>query len=145
MKRLLSILTVSLLTICAANAAPGWDLATLLSGGTQNIPAGGTSNYTATANVRYAETAGIYMSYKLTGAGTDNIIFKFSKSVDGSNYEGTPSVLITNAANGTTAVHHVTTQSVVGLSDLKLASIVNGSSGEAITNLVVKIGIKNVR
>ncbi len=114
----------------------------LLLGGTANITAGSTSNYTYTVNVKAADNVAIWSSFKLNGAGTDGIIFKFSKSADGSNFETTPSILITNAANGTSAVSTISPTSVTGVHSIRLSSIVNGVSGQAVTNLFVTVGVK---
>jgi hypothetical protein len=78
---------------------------------------------------------------QLNGAGTDGTIFKFKKSVDGENYESTPSILITNANAGTTATYYFNAVSVIGAQTIQLSSVVNGTSGQALTNVFVKVGI----
>jgi len=143
MKTFLSVLTVLSGLVLSASAQQ-YQAVQLLLGGTVNITAGSTSNYTASVNVRGAEYASIYTSHKLNGSGTDGIIFKFKKSTDGSNFETTPSILITNAANGTSAVLTVSPVSVAGVHSIQLSSIVNGVSGQAVTNLFVTVGVKNV-
>lgn len=142
MKTLCS-LCVLLLSFAAASAQQ-YQAVQLLLGGTANITGGSTSNYTASVNVRGADNVAIYTSHKLNGAGTDGIIFKFSKSADGSNFETTPSILFTNTAAGTGAVLTITPVSVVGCHSIRLASIVNGVSGQAVTNLFVTVGVKNI-
>lgn len=146
MKRFLA-LTLAAIGFAIVSAptavAQSYEPITLLSGGTRNISAGATSNYTSTVFCPRADFVGILTGTKLTGAGTEGIIFKFSKSMDGATYETTPSVLITNTSNGATAVNKFTVIDVTGVHTLKLASIVNGSSGEAVTNLTVKVGVKN--
>ncbi len=141
MKTLFAIAFASVLSFAAH--AQQYHSVALLLGGTVNITAGSTSNYTSSVNVRGADNVAIYTSHKLNGSGTDGIIFKFKKSADGSNFETTPSILITNAANGTSAVLTVSPVSVAGCHSIQLSSIVNGVSGQAVTNLFVTVGVKN--
>jgi hypothetical protein len=138
MKKIL--LTLCLLSAAAAAHAQQFQPVTLLTA--QTIAATATSNYTAVVNCRVADTIGILTSSTLSGSGTDDIVFKFSKSHDGVTFETTPSVLITNVSNGTTAVNKFSAVDVTGVHTLKLASIVNGSASRTVTN-TVKAGVKN--
>jgi hypothetical protein len=104
-----------------------------------------TSNYvqTATTPVTSDEltgqnTVGVLTKIQYNGAGSTACIFKFSRSVDGTNFESTPGLLITNTPNGATATYTFTPMTVSGAKYIKLETIVNGSAA-AITNGFVKI------
>jgi hypothetical protein len=99
-----------------------------------------TSNYTAVVNVKKADTVGIFTKFQLNGAGSSGNIIKFSKSVDGSNFETTPSILITNVSNGTTPAYYFNSVSVAGAAAIRLESVVNGSAA-ALTNVLIQVGI----
>lgn len=103
---------------------------------THTVPASGTSNYTAVVNVPRSATVGILTQSTLSGSGTDDIVWSFSKSADGATFETTPSVLITNTSNGTTTVNKYTAVDVSGVYALKLVSVVNNSSSRVLTNVV---------
>lgn len=140
MKKLL--LAIALVGMAfSVKAQSPYELVTLVSPNTLSIQDGATSNYTSVVNVRRSDIIGIQTSIQLEGAGTDGCIFKFKKSVDGSNFETTPSILITNAAAGTTHTHYFNQVTVSGVQAIQLSSIVNGVSGQAITNFSVRVGI----
>lgn len=143
MKKLLCIAALALVALVSANAQQ-YEVVTLFAASTNSVAASGTSNYTATAYVAAADWVSIYTTHKLQGTGTDNTIFRLSKSVDGVTYETTPSINITNVNNGVTAVATVTDVQTKGSAWIKLASIVNGDTGDALTNIVVKVGIKAI-
>ncbi len=139
----LSILTIAALHVLTnAATAQQFQPVTLLNGGTQFITAGSTSNYTAVVNVRGAEKVGILTGTKLINTGTEDIVFKFSKSMDGSTFETTPSILITNVCTGATAVNQITVVDVSGVHTLKLATIISASARDT-TNVTVRVGVKN--
>jgi len=116
----------------------------LLSAATQNVSASATSNYTAVVNVRLSEYAGARISFKLTAAGTDNVLVKWAKSADGAHFETTPSITTTIAANGTNTVEVFAPLTVQGVQALELVQIV-GSTNGAMTNLVVSVFPKNLK
>lgn len=125
--------------------AQQYAVTTLLSGGTQNIAGGATSNYNTTIGLtKYAEV-GVQTAFKLTGAGTENIITTFEFGLDGSNWETIKTYKWTNAANGTTLVVASTNIYMGSVGYLRLKSIVNGSSGEAVTNLLMQYSVKPKR
>jgi predicted chitinase len=97
-----------------------------------------TSNYTATVSVRGANKIGIGIKNQYNGAGSTANIYKFAKSADGVNFETTPSILVTNTPNGSTATYYFTEATVSGCAAVQLTQIVNGSAA-AITNAFVKI------
>lgn len=125
-----------------ARAEDKWDFATPLTIASlaTTITNSATSNYTAVVNVRNADTVGIFTKFQLNGAGTGGNIVKFSKSVDGTNFETTPSILITNVSAGTTAQYYFTKVDVAGAAAIRLESVVNGSAA-ALTNVFIKVGI----
>lgn len=114
----------------------------LLAGTTWGIAASQTSNYTAVASVRACNTAGIQTHTKLDGAGTEAVVFKFAKSADGSVFETTPSILITNTCTGATDVDKFSAIDVTGVHTIKLTSIVNGSAAN-LTNIYAVVHVKN--
>jgi hypothetical protein len=133
MKLLLS--AALLLAAALSVSAQRYDTVTLSSAAT--VAATATSNYTAVVSVRGANSLALLTTCTLNGAGTDDIIFKFSKSLNGSTFETTPSILITNVANGTTAVNKISVVDASGVHSIKLASIINGSAAQVLTNSVV--------
>jgi hypothetical protein len=137
-KLILSLIAITGLSI-AANAQQ-YQTITLQSA--VKLNGGATGTYTLPVNVRAADSVGITTKTCLDGAGTEEIIFKFAKSVDGVYFETTPSILVTNTSNGTTQVISFKTVDVTGAHTIRLASVVNGSSGQVVTNYVY-VGVKN--
>lgn len=90
------------------------------------------------------EDVGLYFSFVGDGAATDNVVFTFKKSIDGSNYAtiGGPAFAI--PATGTTAVHWVTNFNAGPVGYLKLDSVANGAAVN-LTNLVIKYSLKPKR
>lgn len=97
------------------------------------VAASGTSNTVDTITLTKYEDVAIHIKTYLAGSGTDNTVISYSKSVDGVTYETTPSVVVTIANTGTTAVNTVTNISMGAAGYLKIASIVNGDTGDALT------------
>jgi Tfp pilus assembly protein FimT len=81
------------------------------------------------------------VSFNLSGTGTGNVISTWAKGLNGV-YESTPSITMTNAANGTNTVVGFGNTSVGAAGSLKLVSITNGNTPSTITNLTVKAGLK---
>lgn len=140
MKKLLFAIA-AVVTLSFNASASDFKPVTLLSieDHSMTITNGATSNYTARVSVRGANSVGVGTKIQLNGSGTDGIIYKFKKSADGQNFETTPSLLVTNAAAGTTATYYFTKVDVSGCAAIELSSVVNGVSGQAITNGFVKI------
>jgi hypothetical protein len=128
------------LFLTATASAQQFQPITLLSSHT-NAPSA-LSNYTAVVNVRAATVVGIMTESTLSGSGSDEIVWTFAKSVDGANFETTPSLTITNTSNGSTTVRTFTALDVTGVHTLKLLSVTNGSSSRMLTNAVY-VGVKN--
>jgi hypothetical protein len=145
MKKLLFALTL-IAAAFTARAADDFKPVTLLSITTHalTVTNSATSNYVVTAttpvraSVRGANKVGIGVKNQYNGAGSTAIIYKFAKSADGVNFETTPSILVTNTPNGTTATYYFTEATVSGCAAIQLTQIVNGSAA-AITNAFVKI------
>lgn len=141
MKKLIAIFALTAaLALPAAVHAQQYPVLTLVNALT--VPASGTSNYTAVVNCRAANYVAINTYSALSGSGTDDIVWKFSKSADGITFETTPSVAITNTANGTTPVNKVSIVDVTGVHTIKLVSVLNNSSSRVLTNTVTA-GVKN--
>jgi hypothetical protein len=110
---------------------------------TSNIAAASTNSpASAVRAVTRNRHAAIATSFAMTGAGTPNVVFSFSRSADGTNYETTPSLVITNAANGTNTVTSITNLDLGAAGWLKLVSVANTNASTAITNLAVKVSTK---
>jgi hypothetical protein len=99
------------------------------------VAASTTSNYTSSAvfTCTKYEDVSIWVQSKIADAGTDNTTVSFAKSVDGTTYETTPSVVVTIANTGTTTVNTITNINVGAAGYLRLSSIVNGDTGDALT------------
>lgn len=114
-----------------------------LDTGTNVIAASGTLSptnakvvVTKNANVAYS------VSFNLSGTGVGNVVSSWAKSIDGTNYESTPSVTMTNVANGTNTVVGVGNTAMGAGGWLKLVSVVNANTPSTVTNLTVKAATK---
>jgi len=111
---------------------------------TNAVVGGATSNLNFTIDVRKQQNLGVAVSYKLTGSGTETATLTFNKSIDGStfNTHANANLTITLPANGTTTATTVTNLDCKGIGYLRLATILNGSAGETMTNIVIKYSTK---
>jgi hypothetical protein len=115
---------------------------TSLNGGTNNVA-------TATTNTSFAVTLvgtrstvmGVQARFKLNGAGTDSIVFKFDHSIDGTNWKAAGTSL-TVAGNGTNEVTGNTSVALGGIGYLRLSTVENPSSS-SVTNLYLTYVTKN--
>lgn len=145
MKKLLFTLCLIAFAV-TAQAQDSFKPVTLLSITTHalTVTNSATSNYVVSAttpvrmSVRGANTIGVSSKLQLNGAGSTAAIWKIAKSADGVNFETTPSILITNTPNGTTATYYFTQATVSGCAAIELQQVVNGSAA-AITNAFVKV------
>src|ERR1041385_7471048 len=137
---LAAVTALAVLAMPVTARAQSYDYATPLTIASlaTTITNSATSNYTAVVNVKHADTVGIFQKFQLNGAGTGGNIIKFSKSVDGVNFETTPSILITNVSAGTTATYYFNSVSVAGAAAIRLESVVNGSAA-ALTNVLIQV------
>lgn len=132
---------IALAAVAVSAQAQQYQVVNLATSATLTNSATGT--YSAVVNCRAANQVGILTTSVLSGAGTDDIVFSFSKSADGVNFETTPSVTVTNASNGATAVKKYTVVDVTGVHTLKLVSVLNNSTNRTLTHSVVA-GVKNI-
>lgn len=109
-------------------------------GDTANSPAStdNTTFYTtnSTTYVARGNQLGIQVDFKLQGAGSSAVVFRFDSSLDGINWTAS-SILMTNTASATTLVTKTQTFDVGGVPYFRLTSINNGNA-TAVTNLAVK-------
>lgn len=130
------ILIFSAILCLALSAQAQVNTKTLLSAGT--VTSGATSNYTAAVSLDKVSTFGVQFSFAATGAGSGDVVAAFAYSGDGTNFETTPSLSITNAGNGTTTVVSFNSVTLKPAKEIKLVSIKN-SAGADITNVTVKV------
>jgi hypothetical protein len=128
---------------CAASAQQ-YAIQTLIS--SQNIPGGATSNYTAVTTAvipltKYDKTT-LFGTWKLDGAGTNNVVLTFDRSVDGTNWDTKDPYVFTVPNTGTTTVNWLTNLTVDTMGYIRLKTIVNGTAGQAMTNLTIKAATK---
>ena len=108
---------------------------------TNSITSAATSNYTATASLEGCAGYGVVqVGFGLVGAGTGDVVANFAYSVDGVNFETTPSLSVTNSGNGAAMVYGVASFTPKVAKSIKLVSITNGGGANA-TNVSVRVGI----
>lgn len=143
MKRITHILTaVALLAIaqCAALAQLQYESTQLTY--TNGVDATNTvSTDSAAINCTRADNLALQIQFVHAGAGTDDCVFTFKKSVDGTTYATIGGPTFTIAANGTNAVCLVTNWACEGVGYLKLDSVQNGVA-EVMTNIAVYYSTK---
>jgi hypothetical protein len=144
MKKTLNFL-FAILAVAATCSAQQYSPITILNGTTDRIVANTTSNYSTgafTFDVRKQRNLGLLLSWKLTGTGTDNTVFTFERSLDNSTYDATSTFVVTVANTGATTVTIGTNMALNGYGWVRLKSILNNDTGDAITNLLVQGAIK---
>lgn len=151
--KFLAILAAVALALPAFSAQyESYTTVTLISGGTNNVAAGAagvaaTNLYTGIGPIRtpYSEYLPLQISYNFHAApvGTlPTVLFKFQRSVDGSNWESHTNLLtLTVSPVVTNSIVWVTNLTVAGYANLRLHSVENTNSA-VLTNLTVKYGIK---
>ena len=140
--RNLFLAAVGLLFAVAAQAQYSLQTSTTYNGTTGNFGSA-TTNSALTApvlTVNKATHATVQVGFKLDGAGTSAVVFKFDESIDGSNWVPTTRTLSVTAA-GTTTVHNLSNLTIGGAGYLRLSYIGNPNSAN-ITNLYVKYASK---
>lgn len=127
--------------------AQQYTVTTLLNGGTNNVAGASTNSYSSATYVvpgiaKYSDVA-IQISGKgldATNAAAWSVVF--DKSVDGVTW-GNNSPLTIAVTPAGTAVRTVVTNITLGpIGYLRLNSILNLSSADAITNITVKVAVK---
>ncbi len=142
-------LLIGLLALCALFAVPLQAQVTSTTlGSFSSVPtlitASATSNVLASVAVQNGKGIAIMPIFVGSNGITSNVVFSFSKSVDGTNYS-TTTVTKTNAINGTTSVkgiHIFTADELDGVRYLRLDSIANGGAAN-ITNTAVYYSIRS--
>lgn len=122
--------------------AQGFDfLTSSLSGGTNAVAAASTNSVTAPAfTAVYSSDIALQPSFKLQGAGTSAVVFKFDTSLDGTVwYANAFTISITPA--GTAQVSKVATQTLGSIPYVRLSTIENPNA-TAITNLMLNASMK---
>jgi hypothetical protein len=110
MKYLLSLVACVAVLFAAIESQAQQNNAETLFGSTSTVAAG-ASNTTSVATMTKSATLGLYYSFKLTGAGTDGVLFRVDGSIDNSTWQtGVQSWF--RAGNGTTAVTGLTNLSI---------------------------------
>lgn len=145
-RNLIHLFVAACVFLCASVAsAQTFNLVSIL-GGTANSPAStdNTTFYTTNSTVMASKAVemAIQVDFKLQGAGTSAVIFRFDESNDGISWTGSTR-LMTNTAAGATLVSKVQTFTVGAVGFLRLASI-NNANATAVTNLVIKYGQKRL-
>lgn len=107
---------------------------TTLNGGTNNIAAATTNTYNSVITLTKYDEVALQPIFQLTGAGTSAVVFRFSKSVDGTNFIADASRTISVTAAGTTVVSGISNQLVGAVGYLRLDTIENPNAS-AVTNL----------
>lgn len=128
----------SILSALVAPFASAQNYYQLFNGGTANVAASAQGT-NATANniaVRDASVIGISKSFKLDGAGTEDMTTHIDGSVDGSTWVLDIAGPLIKAATGTTLASGYTNFDCRGYTTIRVR-VENGSSGQAITNLSV--------
>jgi hypothetical protein len=141
MKKLIrSLLVLALAGFALPAVAQQYQNTTLISA--RNIPGGATSNYNLTIGAQKYKEVGISATWKLDGAGTDVSTITFDQSLDGSTWSTVGSSTLAAANAGTTTVTYVTNITMNAKGYIRLKSMVNGTSGQAITNLTISYSLK---
>jgi hypothetical protein len=91
------------------------------------------------------EDVTIQVSGKLDDAGTDVTKVKFSRSVDGTTYETTPSMVMSLTHAGTTTTSCISNWNIGAVGYIKCVAISNAAATANLTNLVIKVTTKPAR
>lgn len=117
---------------------------TIMAGGTNYVAAATTNNYSSAsivADVQKQSYTGITVAGKASGANTGTFVAYFAKSIDGVNYETTPSLTVTATMNGTAVVRKLAPTQVDGVASLKLIYLEN-TNATYITNITISYNVK---
>jgi len=143
MKRILFALLLSIIAPLSMSAQRA-TLYTLGSynGGTNNVAATATNSpTTAIISVEEFDRVGVTVSAKPISTSTGTVVFKFADSVDGTNYETTPSHTVTLTLSGTSTTTQTAQFDTFGTAGLQLVSI-GSTNAMAVTNLTVSVRLK---
>lgn len=140
MKKIIIMLAV--LAVAVPAMAQQYNTRTVFDLGTNSIAAGAT-NAPVDAKVAITRNAQVAVGtkIKMDAADTSGLVFTFAKSVNGTDWETVPSLLVTNAATGTNAAHYVQNVDLGAVGWLRLVSVVNPGTN-SVTELKVTISTK---
>jgi hypothetical protein len=138
MKTLLrTLLAVAVLAAPFALHAQSYGVVTVISGGTNNVAATATNTYTLPVmNLRQDEQIGVAISFKMPVAGNSNCTVRFARSLNGTTWETTPSLVVT-----ATTTNFVTNLTFGATGYLRPATVENVNI-VALTNVTVSYSIK---
>jgi hypothetical protein len=115
---------------------------TLTSGSTNDVRALTTNTLNKVMEVTQYKEVGLLLSFKMTGAGTSNVVFRLDESLDGSTWGSNQRLVFALAGNGTTAVNFITNINTTGIGYLRLTSADNTNASGTFTNVTVVISTK---
>jgi len=149
-KTILAILALTALVFAQTSFAAGLGpryITEDMTLGSNNVAASGTLTINQAVDLRKVSDVAVQVYLKQTGSGTDNHTLTVEKSLDGSNWGtiagGKWSIVV--PGNGTTAVVAVTNLTETAarpLGWIRLATLVNGDSGDDLTNVAIKVSYK---
>jgi len=119
-------------------SALSYTLTPVLAGVTETNPV-------QVATVTKYEDVSIQVSGKLDAAGTDVTKVKFARSVDGVNYETTPSMIISLTHAGTVTTSVVSNWNIGAVGYLKCVAVTNAAATANLTNLTIRVSTKPSR
>jgi hypothetical protein len=146
----LKLLAVALVAFCVSftplcQAQPTGPV-TVLNGGTNNVAAATTNTYALSYAISEVDNVGVQISLAGTAAtpGAHTATFRFSKSMNGTTYETTPSQVFSLTPNGTNVVCLVTNITAPSAALLKLVSVENSNTNTIpLTNITVTLRYKS--
>lgn len=117
--------------------AQSYGVNTVISGGTNNVAATATNTYTLPVmNLRQDEQIGVFISFKMPVAGNSNCTVRFARSLNGTTWETTPSLVVT-----ATTTNFCTNLTFGAVGYLRPATVENVNI-VALTNVTVSYSIK---
>ena len=99
----------------------------------------GTNNV---ATVTKQQNVVLAFTSRLSAAGTSNLVYTFSRSIDGTYYDAITKYTITIPATGTTTNTYSTNLNVGGFMYLRLDSIDNFNATGVLTNYAIRYSVK---
>ena len=142
MKHLFSIIALVASTLVASAQLAAVYQVDRLNGGTNFVAAATTNTIGSTFNVSEYASVDIQITMKASATNVTPFIFNFSKTLDSTTYETTPSLTASLTPNGTNEVSKVYNFSVPNVAGLKLVSIENINANSYGTNISVKWRVK---
>jgi len=132
-----ALLTLLLLCVSTMANAQSYGVVTLISGGTNNVAAAATNTYTVPVmRLLQDEQIGVFVSFKMPVAGNSNCTVRFARSLNGTTWETTPSLVV--AATTTNFITNLT----FGATGYLRPSTVENVNAVALTNVTVSYSIK---